>query len=310
MIFTLAFKNKQRILATVAVSVFLTSVILIAAISYFPSNRPAQTTSSNSVLTSGAAVDSTSVTASNLATTIGFGISPEHCNGNCTINVPWTSVYHMYRNFTNLGGDSDFVLLANVSSESTVPINGIPVTSYNIKTITELLGNAQISQGQVVQIAQVGGTANGITMNINGSSLLRVGGTYVFFLYGTGGKISIVNQGVINTTVSQSTTVINGTTITYQSSTTVSYSITPHDPLAQYVAPVDNGSAFISVGGPQGVFIVQGGIVYSLDHLYPQDDAWLPLKVPGVPLAQFIQEVQSAQATTTSVSTSSSTIKG
>ncbi|MGP8056399.1 MAG: hypothetical protein ACLP9K_02160 [Nitrososphaerales archaeon] len=52
------------------------------------------------------------------------------------------------------------------------------------------------------------------------------------------------------------------------------------------------GTDFISVGGPQGTFIVQNGNVYSLDTIYPQEDAWLGIKASGTPLSQFIAEVQ------------------
>jgi hypothetical protein len=48
----------------------------------------------------------------------------------------------------------------------------------------------------------------------------------------------------------------------------------------------------LTVGGAQGLFYVQNGKVFSLDNMYPQADAWLPVKAAGVPLAQFIQQVQ------------------
>ena len=54
----------------------------------------------------------------------------------------------------------------------------------------------------------------------------------------------------------------------------------------------------VTVGGPQGLFYVQNGKVFSLDNMYPQVDSWLPVKAAGVPLAQFIQEVQDAACTT------------
>jgi hypothetical protein len=55
-----------------------------------------------------------------------------------------------------------------------------------------------------------------------------------------------------------------------------------------------------TTGGAQGLFSIQGGSVYSLDNMYPQADAWLPIKADGVPLATFIAEVQSAAGTNSS----------
>ena len=62
--------------------------------------------------------------------------------------------------------------------------------------------------------------------------------------------------------------------------------------LAQYYGAY--GTPDISVGGPQGTFLVQGGNVFSLDKVYSQADAWLPVKADGVPLGQFTSEVQQA----------------
>jgi hypothetical protein len=61
------------------------------------------------------------------------------------------------------------------------------------------------------------------------------------------------------------------------------------------------GLDLFTIGGPQGLFYVANGNVYSIDNMYPQDDAWLPVKVPGIPLAQFIQQVQATTTTTSSV---------
>ena len=64
----------------------------------------------------------------------------------------------------------------------------------------------------------------------------------------------------------------------------------------------------VTTGGPQGLFRVQGGNVYSLDNTYPQADSWLPVKADGIPLAQFEAEVEAATTTTSqSLTTSTST---
>ena len=49
-----------------------------------------------------------------------------------------------------------------------------------------------------------------------------------------------------------------------------------------------------TTGAAQGLFYIQGGNVYSLDNMYPQADAWLPIKANGVPLSEFITQVQAA----------------
>ena len=54
------------------------------------------------------------------------------------------------------------------------------------------------------------------------------------------------------------------------------------------------GSSLMTVGGPQGLFPIHGGDVYSLDSAYPQSDAWLPVKVNGVSLSGFVSEIQSS----------------
>ncbi|MDG6914132.1 MAG: hypothetical protein JRN14_02595 [Nitrososphaerota archaeon] len=62
--------------------------------------------------------------------------------------------------------------------------------------------------------------------------------------------------------------------------------------LAQYYSAF--GTPLISVGGPQGTFVVRGGNVFSLDNVYTQADAWLPVKASGTPLSQFASEVETS----------------
>jgi hypothetical protein len=71
--------------------------------------------------------------------------------------------------------------------------------------------------------------------------------------------------------------------------------------------PEAYGQSLITTGGAQGLFYVQGGDVYSLDRLFPQADSWLPVKVDGLPLGQFISEVQSVSSTSTTATTPVST---
>jgi len=60
------------------------------------------------------------------------------------------------------------------------------------------------------------------------------------------------------------------------------------------------GAVLMTPGGPQGLFYIQGGNVYSMDNMYPQADSWIPTKVSGVPLSQFVQEIQADVNSTTS----------
>lgn len=66
------------------------------------------------------------------------------------------------------------------------------------------------------------------------------------------------------------------------------------------------GATLITTGGPQGLFYIRSGNVYSVDNLFPQTDSWLPVKVNGIPLSQFSSEVQ-ATIGSTSVSATNST---
>lgn len=51
---------------------------------------------------------------------------------------------------------------------------------------------------------------------------------------------------------------------------------------------------FIPTGGPQGEFPVQGGLVYGFKTLHPRDFSWIRVNANGVPLAQFVTQVQNA----------------
>jgi hypothetical protein len=224
--------------------------------------------------------DSSSSSSQALAvqTSSAFYFDPNACGTNCTLDI--LEFYRQYQSLHNLylaaGG---FVVLANVTSELTTSVSGVPVTAFNITVISNLKSGGHPSAGSVVTIAQVGGSTAQNTMTLKGYPLISKGGTYVFFLQLIGGSCC----GSSSVTAAP-------------------------DPLQRWLGGVDNGFAYVSVGGPQGVFVVQNGAVSSLDSLYPQDDGWLPVKVSGVPLAQFIQEVQSAITTSTSstVATSSS----
>ncbi len=147
-------------------------------------------------------------------------------------------------------------------SSTTVSVKGVPFTTYNITNV-ETIHGYDAAPGTVAETAWVGGTVNGTTMNGVGYPALNVGSLYVFFF----GPYSFNPNAT-------------------------SYSIGP-PPFGNYWYQFDGGLAHATTGGAQGLFYVRDGNVYSLNNLYPTDDAWLPVQVNGVPLSQFIFEIQS-----------------
>jgi len=263
--------------------VVVVTVAAIVAISVMAAGAflPKQSTNMNSQTSSAPISSSISISteSSTLATISGpFGIDPTYCHGNCIIDAPWTSGSQLHKTLNELVAYSELVLVGNVTSLSTVAVKGVPVTAYNVTVIATIIsaGHPNLVPGSVLNMAQIGGTAAGNTMTLKGYPLLVKGGTYVFFLNYLGGTVA-PNCGNACTLIP--------------------------DPTAPYVSGVDNGFALVTVGGPQGVFAVQGGKVYSLDNAYPQDDQWLPIKVAGASLTQFMTEIQQAVSSTTSTRT-------
>jgi hypothetical protein len=268
------------ILAVIFLSL-ITAMGLFSSSSQSPKSNSSEATSVASVTTLTSLVSSAGQSSTGSATIAGsFGINPENCGSDCTINVQWASIYASYRTLGALEADSGAVLVGTVTSLSTVAVKGVPVTVYNMTISSTIVGPTQLSPGTNLTVAQVGGTAGGKTITLEGYPPLSIGSTDVFFL-GYGSRI--VGGG----SPGQTATVIA-------------------DPMSPYISGVADGLALVTTGGPQGLFSVQEGKVYSLDNLYPQNDAWLQVKASGVPLAQFIQEIQSAVGTTTTTTSVSS----
>ncbi len=281
----MALNSTPKVMASVAVAAVLALSLIAVAITYFPAQFAAQknatvtgnssssltsssissptipATSSNDVSPSVGLVSSTIIGSSSsgmsssseatiLSTSTSFEIAISLCHGNCTLNyLPWST----YQTLNALTAASLYVVVANVTSALTLSRGGVPVSYYNITVITTLYPTSvSISSGYALSVSQIGGRANGTTMNLRGYPYLTKGVTYVFFL---SFPSYLVNY---------------------------------------YQEPNSNLSTLTTTGGPQGLFYIQAGKVFSLDNMYPQDDVWLPLKVEGVPLAQFIAEVQSA----------------
>jgi len=202
---------------------------------------------------------------------------------NCSDDLTWA--WPTYNTLAALESVSEAIVVGQVTSAMTVgvnisaeeyalppPVKGlVPLTGYNITATTILLGGTYLKPGATLFVSQVGGMAGGTTMSVAGYPTLSVGQSYVFFL---------ALPGCLN------------------------YVEPAQNELAGLYDVLHPASALITAGGPQGLFPIQGGNVYSLDYTYPQADAWLPIKVSAVPLAQFIQEVQSAKTSASSAASS------
>lgn len=261
----MSFGNKRLILASAAVSAILV-VALVAAVMYFPAHQVTQDNSvstGNSIASSSNSSSTQSLSANSSTSSelvmVTSGL-PAPCN--CTMRIPWPATYQTLH---DLKAASVTIVIANVTSASTIRgTNGVPVTGYNITVVKTLKGSSGIVPGYEIPVVQIGGAAAGTTMSVGGYPTLAKGGSYVFFL--------------------NNLAVYNGSAFTYY---------IPPNLMPLYVAIHDGGAA-VTVGGPQGLFYVQGGRVFSLDNLYPKDDAGLPLKYSGLPLDQFVSLVESA----------------
>jgi hypothetical protein len=174
---------------------------------------------------------------------------------NCTVYVVPDSTFPTLHDLLQNSG----AVLANVTSATTVSVNGIPFMLYNFTDVETLSspGGYEAPPGTVATLAWIGGTVNGTTMTPLGYPTLTVGGTYILFVTDSFPSAYIPYWTNINN-----------------------------------LAVCCN--AYVTAAGAEGLFYLQDGKVFSLDNMYPQADSWLPIKVDGVPLAQFISELQSA----------------
>lgn len=194
------------------------------------------------------------------------------CPRGCSISVPWgADLYPAQKTLTDLVNASWYVFVGSVNATWTVAVGTVPLTIYNVSSTiilkTPTPAYPYIPEfGGYIQVGEVGGTAANSTMSLQGYPDLTVGGTYVFFL-------------------------------------SPSFGASPDAPFADEINHNPNQALDeMTQGGPQGLFYVQGGDVYSLDNMYPQADSWIPTKVSGVPLSQFIQEIQADVTSTTAAS--------
>ena len=270
--------NKLKAPLGLAVLAILVLSILFATVA-LGRNVPVTTTGQSSVQsTRGVSSTSTSESSisqtSELTTSITSDPADVSCPSSCTLNVYWSSINQPYATLASLEAAADFVILGNVTGSLTVASGNVPVTLYNITVTTFLKGGEDI--GTPFVMGEVGGMAANKTMTVSGYPTLNVGGTYILFVTPAGGFYSS-----------------NGTA---------------HFPNAPFTSEVGEATSpylvYMTQGGPQGLFYVQNGQVYSLDNLYPQTDSWMQVKASGIPLSQFIQEIQLAQTTSTTSTTS------
>lgn len=259
--------------ATVVLAILAASLLIVVLASgSHPAINPTKTVQQKSstqgnASSASSAFASTSTVQSGGSTTRITTTQDISCPTTCTLDVDWASLTHPYQTLGELAASSEFVFVGNVTATWTLPSSGVPVNLYNITVVTTLKGHPY-TPNPIFQLGEVGGTLSNKTTTVSGYPTLTVGGMYILFVYPAGGVCCT-----------------NGT------------EVLPNAPFSFQVDEAFPGTlVYVTQGGPQGLFYVQGGYVYSLDNMYPQADAWLPVKVPGVPLAQFIQEIQSAAA--------------
>ena len=267
----------RRLVASLVIAAILV-VTLISAVAYRSESTGSQTSSrETSFFSSGSAASSGLSSETSLGTTELHFLYP--CN--CSYDLKWA--WPMYKTLGALKSASSIIVVAQVTSTRTVGVNmsTFPASPFTAPkslipvtgyniTVTTVLSGGPGLTGETLFVTQIGGTASGTTMNLAGYPGLSIGQSYVFFLSCCSGTGELLDL---------------------------------YEALDPYFT-------YITTGGPQGLFSVQGGNVYSLDNIYPQADAWLPVKANGIPLAQFVAEVQAATVATTvsqSATNSSST---
>jgi hypothetical protein len=262
---------------TYAVILSLILVLAIVSIVAFDKGTASSSSTANSAGTSTTSVEfSTTVSTSETTMTYSaYDIQGTTCPNGCVVSVPWASLNRPQQTLSTLTNASTFIFVGIVAAEWTVAYGTVPVTLYNI-TMTDVLKNSTVatiptSNGFSV-VGEAGGTAANSTVSLEGYPTLNVGGMYVFFVSPAGG----MSYG--------------------------SYAQFPDTPFMQEVDLSFDGAVLMTQDGPQGLFYVQNGNVYSLDNMYPQADSWIPTKVSGVPLSQFVQEIQAASGNSTATS--------
>ncbi len=210
----------------------------------------------SSIFTGGTTTGNSTTSASTTlsATTIEEVLGP--CN--CTVVIPWASL-HSYNSISILTASSGSVVAANVTSERTVGEKVDPGYAGDFPA------NARVPVTLYnISVVQVLSVPKGSNLTAGDSFIItQIGGTY--------GATTMSVSGYPALTFGSEYVLFVGL---------------PGSFLPWYY------EGYVTVGGPQGLFYVEGGKVYSLNNMYPQADSWLPVKANGVPLTQFASEIQ------------------
>jgi len=182
---------------------------------------------------------------------------------NCTVDLS-QNAWPQFSSLTALISASYTVVVATVTAVNTVGVNDSSIFGRNVGLIP--VTDYSVTVSQVVSDRVGYGLKPGYRVIVP-----QVGGTFGHTTMNvTGYPVLAVGQSYV-------------------------FFLTNQTPI-----PVVYSEGLTTVGAAQGLFYVQGGNVYSLDKMYPQADAWLPIKASGVPLAEFITQVQSAAAANSS----------
>ncbi len=271
----MAFGNRRQIIVSVAVAVVLALSLFAVAVTYFPAQQIIEKTSTSSANPgNGANSSNTSINpivSESTSSTVSSDTGP--------VSTAASSV------FSTTTSTAFFIGLEACGQNCTL---NIPWITY--PTVEALKGSSEF-----VVLANV---TSAKTIKVEGVPVTNYNITVVTMLFGESGQklppgyVLPVSQ--IGGTVSNFTMHVGGYPQLTTSGTYLFFLTLPGSFLEPYYGP-----SWISVGGPQGTFVVEGGKVSSLDNLYPQDEAWLPVKVDGIPLDQFILEVQSSSTSST-----------
>lgn len=209
-------------------------------------------------------MSSSSLSSTTIGTTTAFWIFP--CN--CTVDLSQGN-WPEYSTMQDLASASAAIIVGNVTSERTIGVN-----------------ESSLVDGEV-RLAPVPVTDYNVTIT---TVLFDSGNNFGFDI--SAGYWTIVPQ--VGGTIGHTTMNVTGYPSLSVGDSYVFF-------LAHQTSIEGNlYNGLTTTGGAQGLFYIQGGNVYSLDNIYPQADSWLPVKADGVPLSEFITQVQSATTTTSS----------
>ena len=213
---------------------------------------------------------------------------------NCMRAIIWPSATCLSR---VVSGVALFVLFLVISLPSLLfPVLGADVYRYELNplvtnsplivvaTVDQVVGSYSSSQigvsGVIFKLAvsewiRGGGypypfqvvDGNSTVEGSVGSPSIRVGSTYVLFLFNTGVSVDGINAG--------------GLCLTYPQV------VRCHD------FPPPTNETWGITGGPQGKFLVQDGLVYGFKALYPQLYGSMTVDADGVPLDEFVSMIRS-----------------